>query len=293
MSGVVVVAGVYPPGSVVDLIGVPDEAVLRPEGHDIVASRIVDEFGNVGFDGLSVGARFFCRGYVAGNYTLVRCRAIDAAAPDSQLIQPPIAPTPQNVGTQEQLAKEAAPHKPEGLETGVPEAAAAALSIVGQAPVKKEALYLCLSEEADPAGWALSGLQTPPTIASDGASIEPQPLWKPLEDIAAVGPGWQHYEGPTEPAPVSPEQGAPDASTTTGDGSPIESKAGDGPVGGAPGAQAPGAVTDEKPPAEPDVQGQKTVPSESAGVAEGAGSPSEQAAAGDPASGTEKTTPVA
>lgn len=265
MSGVVVVAGVFPPGSVVTLIQVPDETVLRPEGHDTVGTRLVDEFGNVGFDGLTIGDRFFARGYVNGNYTLVRCRAVDADAPDSELIQPPIGPSPQNVGTQEARVVDPAPEAPAGLETGVPEAAAGALSIVGQEPVKAQALYLHVGQDAiDPSGWVESGYQTVATVAADGSTIASEPLYRPLEDVSAVGPDWQHYEGPSELVPAA-QQLPPEPPAQAQQGASESAQQGGG---GAPPAEA-------QPPA-PDVQGQQTVPSESAGVQEGAGSPSEQ-----------------
>lgn len=131
MDCVVVVAGVFTPGSVVRLFAVADESVLRVEGKDAVASRIVDGAGNVGFDGLEVGGRYFVEGYVAGSYTLVRVRGVDAAAPDSELQQAPIRAVPQPVGTQEAKIVDPAPAVPdESLETGIPVTAEAANPIV-------------------------------------------------------------------------------------------------------------------------------------------------------------------
>ncbi len=126
MDGVVCVAGVFGAGSVVTLIQVPDERVLRPEGHEVIGQRIVDDAGNVGFDGLEVGGRYFVTGYVNGTYTLCRCLGVEAGAPDSELAQPPIQPTPQSIGTQEAKDVVVPPALPDGaadLATGVPPAA--------------------------------------------------------------------------------------------------------------------------------------------------------------------------
>jgi hypothetical protein len=135
MDGVVVIAGVFTPGSVVRLFAVADGTVLRVEGNDVVAMRIVDSVGNVGFDGLEIGGRYFAEGYIGGNYTLVRARAVDAGAPDSELQQAPIQATPQPVGTQEEVVADPLPAVPqESLETGIPAAAESVSPIVSRPP---------------------------------------------------------------------------------------------------------------------------------------------------------------
>lgn len=116
MSGIVVVAGVFQPGSVVTLWAVPDERVLRPEGHDEIGKRIVDDAGNVGWDELAIGGRFLVTGYVNGLYVIVRARAVDGQAPDTELLQAPVQPTPQTVGTQESKLPPEPPAPPENAE---------------------------------------------------------------------------------------------------------------------------------------------------------------------------------
>lgn len=131
MSGIALVAGIFQPKSVVGIYDVPDETVLRAEPYQLVENRVVDDAGNVGFDGLEVGGRYFVQGYVEGRPVSVRVTALDSEAPEAEpLGQPPISPTPQNVGTQEELQPGPDPHPaPEDLEVGVPEAVAAALDV--------------------------------------------------------------------------------------------------------------------------------------------------------------------
>lgn len=164
MDGVVVVAGVFTPGSVVRLFAVADESVLRVEGKDAIASRIVDGAGNVGFDGLEVGGRYFVEGYVAGSYTLVRVRGVDAAAPDSELQQAPIQAVPQPVGTQERVVVDPPPAAPdESLETGIPVTAEPANPIVGaQSETVEQGLSVGLVAQA-----TQLGIQFPDRFASN------------------------------------------------------------------------------------------------------------------------------
>lgn len=130
MAGVVTVAGLFPAGSVVDLVQVAGEHVLRAEGSPVVGRRVVDAQGLVGFDGLETGARFLLRGYAEGRPLEVRLVAVDGAAPDAEIAQPPIGQLPVVVGTQNEVVTDPPPAVPPGLPVGVPVASMAPASPV-------------------------------------------------------------------------------------------------------------------------------------------------------------------
>ena len=187
-EGVVVVAGVFPAGSVVGLFHVGSERVLRPEPHQLVEERVVDERGNVGFDGLEVGGRYFAAGYVNGVYELVRLVGQDAAAPAAtELQQPPAGPTPQPVGTQERVEPAPVPAVPAGLAVGVPAAADPANPIVeaaapeagdvlgastGENPSGEGSLVESTAAEAAPAALAVAGQPAEPATGVEAVPAE-------------------------------------------------------------------------------------------------------------------------
>jgi hypothetical protein len=259
MSGVVVVAGVFPPGSEVELFKIVGEHVLRPEGSESCGRRLVDENGNVGFDGVEVGSSYIMRGYVAGNYTIVRARGVDAAAPNSELAQPPIQPVTPVVGTQEAKdppvppappadAAELPVGVPDGVSTGVVEPEPA------DAPPK---LYILLvpGTPIDATVWQPSPDRVPATLAADGSTIAPQPLWRyvGLGEPVPLGADWQEYAGPTEPLPVEPQPPEPPSAmleVPTPQTAPV--------VSDAPAAQTP--PPSAVPPAEPTPGGAQAPP---------------------------------
>jgi hypothetical protein len=216
MDGVVLVAGVFQPGSVVTLSQVEDEAVLRPEAHQAVGRRLVDENGNVGFDGLEVGARYFASGYVNGVYVLVRLIGVEAGAPSSELQQAPIAASPQPVGTQEKVQPDPAPAAPSTpLPVGVPAAADPADSsteVEGWDPGAEAGRVFYLPPEGledwDVDAWRLSGRQTVPRLVEEGGeqvTVEPALLYEFIanpEDVTP-GAGWTVYHGVTELVPAA------------------------------------------------------------------------------------------
>lgn len=172
MAGVVVLAGLFPAGSVVNLVRVEDERVLRAEGGDQVDARVVDAAGNVGFDGLVIGDRFFACGYSQGRPLEVRCIAQDADAPSGA--QAPVGPAPEVVGVQNVPLEDRPQAVPVGLEVGVPEGAASPVALV---PVEVTSSTVPVATEAMEAGpivpAALSDVVESP-IAPAGPVVEPE-----------------------------------------------------------------------------------------------------------------------
>lgn len=177
MAGVVVIAGVYPPGSVVGLYRLADERVLAPSGGELVGRAIVDEASIVGWDGLETGFKYVSEGYVAGNYVTVRATATDAEAPSMELAQPPLLTKAGSIGTQEDppVAELPAPPDPElGLPTGAPDAAPAPFvepdSGESSAPSEPEA-----PTDGEAAGEPATEQDAPPAAVAAPEAEETQP----------------------------------------------------------------------------------------------------------------------
>lgn len=211
-GAVVSIAGVFPPGAVVELVRVLDESVMRAESGTVVGRRVVDEVGLVGFDGLVVGDRFFACGYVAGVRRELRCRAEVPSAVTSGLAQPPVQGVPTTLGTDEVVSVEPGPAAPGvSLPVGAPSGVLSAVSGVPEPAVEvAPELWLdTLGPEVpiDSAVWVASGLQTPATVGGDGSVVEPRVLYSYVGGGLGDGPveGWERYEGPTEPVAVQPE----------------------------------------------------------------------------------------
>jgi len=119
-EGCVVVAGVFPAGTVCTLVKVPDETVLRSEGGEVKGVRTADASGLVGFDGMGPGDCFFVTGYVNGEYLEVRAKGRTAQEVNEFLSQPPVQPSLVVVGTQQETLKETPPAERPELASGVP-----------------------------------------------------------------------------------------------------------------------------------------------------------------------------
>jgi hypothetical protein len=202
-DGVVVVAGIFPPGSVVVLTKMEGDYVLRPEGGEEVARRLVDDNGNVGFDSLEVGERYFASGYVGGYPVDVRCHGVDAEAPDHELAQAPVQPETPKIGTQEAVVPPVPPEAPdEALEVGVAAAAEAALPPPPPPPEPAPA-----AGEA-PAQTEQTPPEQPPAEGQPGPEAA-EPAASAAEPAAAEAPA----EAPAEAAPAeAPPAESPPAS---------------------------------------------------------------------------------
>lgn len=98
-TGIVVIAGQFEARSLAKCFHLPNEGTLRAEGGTLVGEREVDDNELVGFDGLAVGEKYIVACYTRGRYEEVRCAAVDPAA-GLTLIQQPIQPSPNTLGTQ-------------------------------------------------------------------------------------------------------------------------------------------------------------------------------------------------
>jgi nicotinate-nucleotide--dimethylbenzimidazole phosphoribosyltransferase len=226
-EGVAVIAGIFPPGSVVRLTHVPDETVLRPEGGDEVERRIVDDNGNVGFADLEVGERYFASGYVSGFPVDVRVTGTDVNDVGN-FTQPPVQSTLPAIGTQQEKQEPERPAVPdESLEVGVPEAALAQLppDAVGGAPAAT------LPEGPD----AAPSQQPPPP---EQGALPPTQLQN--EEAAAAAREAEASSQPESPASSAPE----------GEAAPAEAPAGEVPPEDVPQGQEPipGTATAEPEP---------------------------------------------
>jgi hypothetical protein len=115
-AGNVVVEGIFEPGVVVELLE-RGNGDFRASGA-IVARRRVDEHGDVGFDGLDVGERYFVGGISHGRRLEVRVVASEDA---DSFAQRPVQPTPGKLGTSSVPEPVLAAANPAGeLEQGLP-----------------------------------------------------------------------------------------------------------------------------------------------------------------------------
>lgn len=205
-DGVVVVAGIFPQGSVVTLTKVANEGVQRSEGGEEVGRRQVDADGNVGWDGLEVGACYLVDGYAEGYPVTVRAKATDVAEQSNDLSQAPPAPPPVTIGTQQAPAPVVLPEpSAEELPVGVPDGVS-----ISQVGAKTYYLHVGTGE-INATGWAESGLQEPAVIPAEGDTLPPEPLYvwtgddEPDLGVEDGKAEWEAYEGPTEPVGTSVE----------------------------------------------------------------------------------------
>lgn len=253
MSGVVICNGKFPAGSVVRLVRVVDERVLRAEGGDEVDVRVVAADGSLGFDqGIEVGGRFFAVGYALGAPLEVRCVGEDADAVDPSALQAPVQREEGAVGTSNTPAVKSAP-LPSAADLGVGLAPGAAAAVGQVAPVASKGdeaslgpvpttqevvtgdmLFVDVEEggEIDADVWESTGLVTAPTIDADGTtSGGGVALYRYVGTGAMMLPldGWERYIGPPVPPaaevdpsvnPVPVEGGEPEAVLTEGEAFP-------------------------------------------------------------------------
>lgn len=92
-KGQVSLHGRFRPGSVVRLVRVRDERVLRAEGGEEVDRKKVDDAGRVQFtSGVTVGARYFVVGKIDGRHVEVRARGNESGAPNTVLTDAGVVP---------------------------------------------------------------------------------------------------------------------------------------------------------------------------------------------------------
>jgi hypothetical protein len=92
-SAQVVLRGRFKPGSIVRLVRVAHEGVLRSEGGEEVATAEVDDSGEVKFSrGVDEGARYLVSGLIDGFPVEVRARGRASDDPAVVLEQPPVKP---------------------------------------------------------------------------------------------------------------------------------------------------------------------------------------------------------
>lgn len=92
-SAQVVLRGRFKPGSIVRLVRVAHEGVLRSEGGEEVAVATVDDDGEVKFSrGVDEGARYLISGLIDGFPREIRARGRAKDDPDTVLEQPPVQP---------------------------------------------------------------------------------------------------------------------------------------------------------------------------------------------------------
>lgn len=273
-DGVVVVAGIFPVGSVVTLTKVPADA-QRSEGGEEVGRRIVDTDGNVGWDALEIGGQYLVDGYVEGFPVTVRTKATDVSEPSNELSQAPSQPVPQMIGSQEDppadplpeppATPEGADPLPEGVPDGVSIAQIGAVTYYQHVGSQDEAASI------DGSKWVETGLQEPPVTPAEGDPLPAVPLyaWKgegePDLNVDEAGePEWQAYEGPTEPVSDAPPSAATpsEEESKVAAGSPVGTVTLEpSPPADAPAAPEPGPAVDpaEAPGAAP-VAGGETAP---------------------------------
>ncbi len=97
-GGAVTLRGRFKPGTLVRLVKVAHEGVLRPEGGELVAAKRVDEDGVVQFvDGVEVGGRYFISGLIDGQPVDVRARGNEPGDEDLGLVNGSVAPERQKL----------------------------------------------------------------------------------------------------------------------------------------------------------------------------------------------------
>jgi hypothetical protein len=89
----VVLRGRFPKGTVVALVKVEHEGILRSEGGELVDTKKVDDEGVVTFASkVEEGSRYFIRGYVRGELVEVRATGRSESDQSSVLSQAPVQP---------------------------------------------------------------------------------------------------------------------------------------------------------------------------------------------------------
>src|SRR3954447_24472898 len=92
-NGQVTLNGRFSPGTIVRLVEVDGDHVMRSEGGREVDTKRVDEDGRVQFkSGVEVGARYFVGGIQQGFPLEVPVRGNTAADDNAVLVQPPVQP---------------------------------------------------------------------------------------------------------------------------------------------------------------------------------------------------------
>ncbi len=197
-DGVVVVAGVFQPGSVVSLVEVESESVMRPGEIGAIEQRLVDDNGNVGFEGLDVGGRYFVTGYVNGYYVALRAVGTDVSSPDSPLMQAPVGNSPANIGTQNapEVVVASEPATSEELEVGVPEA----LQTILNEPVE-----VVVVPEGEPEPEAAPEPEEP----APEQPVADEPTEPPAPEVPAEPEATPIAPAPADPAPAVPVDPAP------------------------------------------------------------------------------------
>jgi nicotinate-nucleotide--dimethylbenzimidazole phosphoribosyltransferase len=280
-NGIVVVCGIFEPGSVVELVerGPRD---VRPGGSSAVRGRrTVDGEGEVGFAGLIPGDLFFVTGYVDGEFRPIRCVAQDPSS-SMTLLQPPEQALPGQQGTAQTPVVEEPPAEPatategEGLPEGVTS------PVLGTGDAQPQRYYLHnIEEEPDAAIWRKANVREQVVPADE--SRTPNDLWvyAGSEEPVELGSDWTPYEGPTEPVPPA-DEAAPD---TAAEASAASSADATGPAQ----ATADGTAVDSTTTAPAGEQGADTEAGGSPATTETA---SETSQAADPAASDSGTAPA-
>lgn len=236
-SAVVVSAGIFEPGSVVECVHVASDAVLRSEGGEVVGRRVSDEDEHVGFDGLIDGEHYFLTGYSRGRFEQRRAVARSPEQAASQ-IQQPVQESPQTLGTGQtppedcQSAEvpaaappadappvgspEGTPDAPleEGLPQGVespvaaPEDSTAPLGTDPAAAPVAEGTDAPAQTETEQTGGALGSVKLEPTVETSGGLT-----MTPVDSAEPPATPSEPVEPPAEPGTptVDTPSAAPDA----------------------------------------------------------------------------------
>lgn len=149
VKGQVTLRGRFRAGSVVKLVKVADERVLRAEGGTVaVAEATVDEDGLVRFtEGVEVGARYLIVGQVDGEPVQVRARGNAVGDDNSVLAQAPIQPDRQKLSGG-QFADEVVPFgAPRQADVVAPVEAAEPAPPAAPKPVRRAAVKRAVSRK--------------------------------------------------------------------------------------------------------------------------------------------------
>lgn len=228
-EGCVVVAGIFPAGTVCRCVSVVGPEVQRPENGFLVGVRTVDDAGFVGFSGLEVGASYFVSGYTAEGPVDVRVKGHTLTELNEFLSQAPVQAQTQAVGHLEQSISTGAsvagaenpPPAVSDLPSGVPADVAAAAGLptgveAQEVPtLPRGRFYAYTGPEPEPTsvdapvGWVKTDKQAPSVPGSPA-----QHLWEWTGDgDVPVSELWSLYEGPLED--VSADTSSTDAPANT------------------------------------------------------------------------------
>jgi hypothetical protein len=219
-NGIVVIAGQFEARSIAKCYHLPNEGTLRAEGGTLVGEREVDDNELVGFDGLIVGDKYIVACYSRGRYEEVRCAAVDPEA-GLTLIQQPIQPSPNTLGTQGTHVIDSPAAESEGaseLEEGLPEGVTSPV-LGGDTPSQGDPTA---AEDAQISPGDISGAETvAPGVApssQEGAAKTDEEA-RTAQEPAAVAAGNEPTVSPVDqPNPPAPDAGTPNASDSSGTG---------------------------------------------------------------------------